>query len=74
MKRTTFGALFVPISMLLSGGISFAQRQPNAQGTAPGPFQCYSSVDAEDGREISGGSRSRRRVRFSCRMMPLSQL
>lgn len=33
MKRTTLAAaLFVPVSMLLLGGISFAQRQPNAPG------------------------------------------
>src|SRR6266704_6975797 len=38
MKRTILAnALLVPVSVLLSSGISFAQRQPNAQAVAPAP-------------------------------------
>src|SRR6266568_295553 len=38
MKRTILAnALLVPVSVLLSSGISFAQRQPNAQAAAPAP-------------------------------------
>src|SRR5205809_4239254 len=38
MKRTILAnALLVPVSVLLSSGISFAQRQPNAQTAAPAP-------------------------------------
>ncbi len=38
MKRTILAnALLVPVSVLLSSGISSAQRQPNAQAVAPAP-------------------------------------
>ncbi len=38
MKRTILAnALLVSVSVLLSSGISFAQRQPNAQAVAPAP-------------------------------------
>ncbi len=38
MRRTLFvTALLTPISILLSSGISFAQRQPDAQAAAPAP-------------------------------------
>src|SRR5260370_31778152 len=38
MKRAILAnALLVPVSVLLSSGISFAQRQPNAQAVAPAP-------------------------------------
>ncbi len=38
MKRSILAnALLVPVSVLLSSGISFAQRQPNAQAVAPAP-------------------------------------
>lgn len=38
MKRTVLvGALLVPVSVLLSSGISSAPRQPNAQAVAPAP-------------------------------------
>src|SRR5205809_375359 len=38
MKRTILAnALLVPVSVLLSSGISFAQRQLNAQAVAPAP-------------------------------------
>src|SRR5216684_7889998 len=38
MKRTILvSVLLAPVSVLLSSGISFAQRQPNAQAVAPAP-------------------------------------